>query len=232
LLEIATKARARADSEKIELSPIPLKMLVPFLEKASLEDVDKEMQDRWAALLLSISNKYQAMHLTFVEIMSRMSTIELKFLEEVCFSSTEFPETGYPGGHFETNAKILETNANMLIVPSLDNFARSEEAHEAYGKFVRASKLTYGRIMHAGVAFIGPTGYHAGIMMCYSAAPGFTPLEILERERLVNIERLKLPATGSEIGYFNVTYLGTRFVWDCSPRSSKWGVVSVAGGTQ
>jgi hypothetical protein len=66
LLEVVKKARLRAELEQIELHPIPTKMLVPFLERASLEDFDNtEMQARWAALLLSASNNYQARHLTF-----------------------------------------------------------------------------------------------------------------------------------------------------------------------
>ena len=107
-LKIAKKARDRAEIEHIQLHPVPTKLLVPFFEKASLEDVNNEMQDRWAALLLSASKEYQATHLTFIDILSRMSSRELKFIEEVCFSYKSFPETIYPGGHFESNRVKLE----------------------------------------------------------------------------------------------------------------------------
>src|ERR1700688_2961039 len=77
LFEIASKARSRADLERVDLHPVPTKLLVPFLEKASLEERDKDMQDRWAALLLSASKEYHARHLTFVDILSRLSSDEV-----------------------------------------------------------------------------------------------------------------------------------------------------------
>lgn len=52
LIEIARRAQQRARLENGELHPVPLKTLVPLLEKASLEDPeDEEMLDLWAALL-------------------------------------------------------------------------------------------------------------------------------------------------------------------------------------
>jgi Abortive infection alpha len=237
LLEIAKKARTRAALENIELHPVPTKMLVPFLEKASLEDLDGEMQEHWAALLLSASKEYQATHLTFIDIMSRMSSSELKLLEEICFSYKAFPETSYPGGHLEQNQKTLESNAKMLVIKDgLDNQAVIGLDHiiakEAYDKFVESCVLTHGGIMHAGVSSYIRTGSGtreeggrpAGLYMFYNESAGtprFRSLQILERERLVNIERIKISDIGIEIGYFNVTYFGIEFVRGCSPQASK-----------
>jgi len=219
-LTIAKKARERAELEKIELHPVPMKMLVPFLEKASLEDVDKELQYRWAALLLSASKEYQATHLTFIDILSRMSSNELKLLEEVCFLYEGFPERSYPDGHYERNHGILEANANLLVVgearpePELEvknsvlhirMHMDARAAKEAYEKLVNAAILTYGQIMHVGVCY--RQGGASWFYKVSSGTPRFRSLEILERERLVNIERLKF-SNKSEIGYFNVTYLG------------------------
>src|SRR6266853_1629328 len=43
LFEIAKKARARAVLEEVELHPVPTKLLVPFIEKASLEDLQRHI---------------------------------------------------------------------------------------------------------------------------------------------------------------------------------------------
>jgi hypothetical protein len=230
LVSIAKKARERAELEKIELHPVPTKMLVPFLEKASLEDADKEMQDRWAALLLSASKEYQATHLTFIDILSRMSSNELKLLEEGCFSYEAFPERSYPNGHYERNYEILEGYANLLVVedsqpePTVENSVLhfhmdAGAAKEAYEKLVNAANLSYGQIMHVGVCY-RPSGGASWFYKESSGTPRFRSLEILERERLVNIERIKF-SNKSEIGYFNVTYLGIQFVLACSPEASK-----------
>ncbi|MGO9315445.1 MAG: Abi-alpha family protein [Syntrophobacteraceae bacterium] len=228
-LKIAKKARDRAEIEQIQLHPVPIKLLVPFFEKASLEDTDNEMQDRWAALLLSASKEYQATHLTFIDILSRMSSRELKFLEEVCFSYKSFPETSYPGGHFESNRVKLEHNI-LLLALNLNNQEQmsqrlQQQAKQCYYDVVKAYPLVYGGIMYAGVSLFSGENYkHLGTYNFYSefgspGSSGFRSLEILERERLVNIQRIKGPRQGVEIGYFDITYLGVRFVQDCSPQA-------------
>jgi hypothetical protein len=80
LIEIAKKARTRADLEGVVINPLPIKMLVPFLEKASAEDTDGDMRDRWAALLFSASKEFHSRHLTFLDILGRLSSDEIKIL--------------------------------------------------------------------------------------------------------------------------------------------------------
>ncbi|TLP49325.1 hypothetical protein FDK21_06915 [Cohaesibacter sp. CAU 1516] len=46
LIKIASKARDRALLENFDLKPVPNKFLIPFLEKASLEDIDSELETR------------------------------------------------------------------------------------------------------------------------------------------------------------------------------------------
>jgi len=55
LIEIAKKARQRALEENLQLHSVPNKFLVPFLEKASIEEIDSQLTDQWANLLLSAS---------------------------------------------------------------------------------------------------------------------------------------------------------------------------------
>jgi Abortive infection alpha len=96
LIEIASKARRRAELEEFPINPVPPKLLIPFMEKASLEGDDESMQERWATLLVSASKAYKARQLTFVDILSRLSSDEFNLIESICFSYENFPETSYP----------------------------------------------------------------------------------------------------------------------------------------
>jgi hypothetical protein len=216
LIEIAKKARLRAELEKIDIQPVPNKLLVPFLEKASLEIEDKEMQDRWAALLLSTSKGFHARHLTFVDILSRLSSVELLLLEEVCFSEKNFPATSYPGGHLESNKQSVQSCASRLVLRS---DANSDESHRAYESFERELVLQYGRLMHASVRSTNTYFYYTPFGSVGDAR--FASLEILERERLVVLDRLRPSGTGVEVGYFTVNYLGIGFVRECAPKASE-----------
>jgi abortive infection alpha-like protein len=132
--EIARKGREIAALTNGELHPVPTKLLVPFLEKASLEDADEDLRDRWAALLVSASKEYHARHLSFVDILSRLSSDEIMLVEEVCFSCASFPLTFQPTSHLERNEQIVVLNREMLRSP--------ENTHQAmkasYANFASA----------------------------------------------------------------------------------------------
>jgi abortive infection alpha-like protein len=72
LTEIATRVRARIKAKRLE-KPVPIKFLVPFLEKASLEEPDSELVNLWAALLVSAAEDYDPHFIHFTNIISQMS---------------------------------------------------------------------------------------------------------------------------------------------------------------
>src|SRR6516165_972144 len=65
LIEIAKKAHRRLEIENAVPSPVPNKFLIPFLEKASLENQDGFLIDRWADLLASSSMHPESAHPRF-----------------------------------------------------------------------------------------------------------------------------------------------------------------------
>lgn len=223
-IQIAQKARQIAEIENLQLNPVPTKLMVPFLEKASTEEPEDEtMQDRWAALLLSASKNYQPKHLTFVDILGRLSADELKVLEETCFAYKGFPETAYPNYHGDSNAQLITAQSHNLKMPP------PGKEKEAYDAFIRATPLVYGGHIHTSVlrrdggSFFFYTDY-------IPSGPRYTSLEILQRERLINIRRLELDAgpvskfgqpCKLDVGYFEMTKLGIAFVMDCSPDAAK-----------
>jgi hypothetical protein len=59
-IQIAMKAKERLALAKAKYEPVPLKVLIPLLEKCSLEEpTDDEMINRWAALLASAAGGKQ-----------------------------------------------------------------------------------------------------------------------------------------------------------------------------
>jgi hypothetical protein len=211
--EIAKIAKAEADLEKLSLIPPPTKFLVPFLERASLEDKDKQLHTRWASLLLSAPTHYDARHVTYIDILSRLSSEELLLLEDICLSDKMFPLTSYPDGHLLHNAMNAEKASFSFNVSDLTEGRR----RAIFSQLLESQNMTYGRIMYASL------GGTADRQVLYSEfggplQPKYHPLELLERERLLEFRQIRGTGAGAEIAYLSVTYLGVDFVRDCSPR--------------
>ena len=83
LIEIAKKAYRRLEIANAVPSPVPTKFLIPFLEKASLEDKDGFLIDRWADLLASSSMHPESAHPRFVQILSELGSAEAKLLRDI-----------------------------------------------------------------------------------------------------------------------------------------------------
>lgn len=86
LILIAEKALKRAKIDNASLSPLPNKFLIPFLEKASLEEKDSELVDRWADLLVSSSIDPSMAHPRFVQILSELSGAEARMLRNIALN--------------------------------------------------------------------------------------------------------------------------------------------------
>lgn len=109
LFEIAQKARRRLEIDQVAPSPLPTKFLIPFLEKASLEDGDNFLIDRWADLLVSSSTQPESAHPRFVQILSEIGAAEAKLLRNIAL-------------HKADNVRDLHLDSNLSYFP--DNFRR------------------------------------------------------------------------------------------------------------
>jgi hypothetical protein len=72
LSKIVESARHKIEQEKTK-KPIPNKFLIPFLEQASLEDLDSALIEMWASLLASAATTFSSHHVHFVSIISQLS---------------------------------------------------------------------------------------------------------------------------------------------------------------
>jgi hypothetical protein len=88
-IKIAKLARERALIDG-HISSVPPKFLVPFLEKASLEDSDNsDMISLWANLLASASRGFQAPMYRFVSVLSELAPEHARVLRLVAVNDSE-----------------------------------------------------------------------------------------------------------------------------------------------
>lgn len=84
LTAILARAAPRLVSIRTPVKPIPLKLLVPFLENASLEDPrDGNLIEMWANLLVSSAENYSADNVYYVRLMSQISSVQARLFESI-----------------------------------------------------------------------------------------------------------------------------------------------------
>ena len=89
LAEIGYRVRIRMKKSPTLLKPVPLKFLIPFLEQASLEDLDSSLVDLWANLLVSASEDFNPYYIHFVSIISRISPSQGRVLKQIIGTADE-----------------------------------------------------------------------------------------------------------------------------------------------
>jgi Abortive infection alpha len=79
---ILRRAAQFAKARGIKPNEVPVKFLVPFLEKASLEDWkdNKAVIDMWAHLLTSAISGYQSRQILYIDILGKLSSADAKLL--------------------------------------------------------------------------------------------------------------------------------------------------------
>jgi hypothetical protein len=89
LAEIIKRARIGLKKSNAVLKPIQNKFLVPFLEKASLEDEKSSLIDMWAGLLVSAAEGGSSQHVHFVSIISQLSQKQGELFAELVHTKSE-----------------------------------------------------------------------------------------------------------------------------------------------
>lgn len=111
---------------------IKLKLAIPLLQAATLED-DDYLQDLWAKLLVNSSNKNSNVELsrTYIDILERLNPLEAKILEKIY--SLPFEDTQHKAivtQYLPERAMIAEENRseykieNEQVILALVNLAR------------------------------------------------------------------------------------------------------------
>lgn len=79
---LLVKARRITEGMDEQLQEPPLKLSMPLLENASLED-DDELQEKWANLLANTLTQKKDIRPAYIEILKELSSIEVKILDKI-----------------------------------------------------------------------------------------------------------------------------------------------------
>lgn len=80
--KLLIKAKRITEDVDEQLKEPPLKISMPLLENASLED-EEELQDKWANLLANSLTQKKDIKPAYIEILKELSSIEVKILDKI-----------------------------------------------------------------------------------------------------------------------------------------------------
>lgn len=82
-LRLFERVKTMLEEAGIEPKKVPLKLLGPIVEAASIEE-DDTLQDKWAALLANAATEREdAIHPSFIEVLKQISATEAQFLDSL-----------------------------------------------------------------------------------------------------------------------------------------------------
>lgn len=132
LIKITVEAKRKLAAAGVSPKEVPLKIIHPMLEAASLEE-DPDMQTRWANLLAKVADpRAEALPPSFPRILSEMSSREARFLDGVYDQLSQssiktdlaFTKPLTRGGLFDAymHAGLLSAEAFSVDIDSLLRF--------------------------------------------------------------------------------------------------------------
>ncbi len=146
-VKVFTRAQEIAKDARIEPKQVPVKFLVPFMEKCSLEDEESELVDLWAKLLVSAFDDFGSKHIVFVDILSQIGPSEAKTLRHMWereskhgYDRLETLLDIYSSGGYYGSPKADEDRAGFLMMygtgPSGDAQVDALREQNMYSLFV------------------------------------------------------------------------------------------------
>ena len=91
-VRILLKAREYVEQKNIQITEIPIKILVPLLENASLE-VNEDLQDKWAKMITNMANSEENFqNQIFPYLLSQISIQEFDELKELSLKEKHYWE--------------------------------------------------------------------------------------------------------------------------------------------
>jgi hypothetical protein len=128
-VRMLSRAREIAEEQGLAIGEVPLKFLVPFLEKCSLEDEDGSLVETWARLLASAASDYDDRYLKYTDILSKLGHEDVVILSEMkkgAVASEVFSPEHYsaPSWHRITSrmdlawkSELVEIDPNEIMGP-------------------------------------------------------------------------------------------------------------------
>jgi hypothetical protein len=226
LAEIARRAMPRIEALRKPIKPVPAKFLVPFLEKASLEEPDSRLVELWASLLVSAAKDYNPHFVHFANIISQLSAPQAKIFEAMI--GPEGPHAVFVSLESAMNFEFLHNFLQEFVRERFEAYPSQPSNVDEMWRFMEDLLEIQGiEIEHIDIDDLSEKAPYVGGLPAYS---GFkddlqTDFLILETLRLI-----KYVDTGFfdvadrwrvKVMFYHVTPLGITFAKACDVRSEK-----------
>jgi hypothetical protein len=116
-LKIIERAEKISSEQNLSKREVPIRFLVPFLEKASLQDED-QLSEMWSGLLAKARDEYKDRFIGYIDILNTLSPGEVQVLnamwdgvDEEIFSAWEI---GAPMAHLDRHLDFSSTRGSVL----------------------------------------------------------------------------------------------------------------------
>lgn len=234
LLRLANELRNKMAGQEV-LQPVPPKILVPILEKASLEDPsDDVMIERWANLLASAAQKVSVQP-RFVGILSELAGSQADCLEHIAFHYYEgykFPCRDFIevpllfAGHYALAQVRRLVQAKLKTTSLIEDISDSVTALLLRPGIFLQTILWEGSDsddsddFFEGYDCVAQTGVRRDADLAVLESLGLIRHVVLELE--FDFEKPKSREVAVRIYYYHLTFLGVEFCQVCSrPRVLK-----------
>jgi hypothetical protein len=124
--EIAKKVRERLEIEGKPATPLPNKVLLPLLEKASLENKDDAILiEMWANLIATAATQEVTLISQYIDILSQITSRQAVLLEEILLKGVELGDQTV--SHFRDSYDYLNQTGLPGTIRAKENCSSAEE---------------------------------------------------------------------------------------------------------
>lgn len=145
-VRILLKAREYVERKNLTLAEIPIKILVPLLEKASLENNDF-LQDKWAKMLVNmVDSEKNFQNQIFPYLLSQISKEEFDELKELLNKEDKLTER-----KLELEALKVEHDDKYSLKNETKSIKKEIEQIEKDGFFLSLQGFEYENLLRLGI---------------------------------------------------------------------------------
>jgi len=121
-LRTIERAKAICEEHGVSVREIPLKTLIPLIEKSSIEEPQSPLTDRWAMLLASAASDPKSIHPLYAEVLASLQNTDVILLDKIveagqfadCFDDED-----------ETNtARSINVSASARVASEIHHFTK------------------------------------------------------------------------------------------------------------
>jgi hypothetical protein len=151
LVEVLSRAKKRLKAKSVTVHELPLKILHPLLESASLEE-DPEIQEMWANLVAGVATDGKELfYSAYIQILKQLSTEEARFLN-LLYDQLQARMTEYTNLPPEKQGRNDPTSRLGTFEDFHKLFVEANQIDEPEkGDFVMVTRLSLGNLCRLGV---------------------------------------------------------------------------------